>query len=863
MQRVISAGFIVLVLFVAFIPSHAVAQVALQNAFPNLAFNGPVGLYSPPDSTGRLFVVEQGGTIDVFPNNPSVTSAKTFLDVTDSIVSGGELGLLGLTFHPDFKNNRTFFVYYTVNNSVSGYPYASIVAKFTVSPANPDSAVRSSQVVLMRINQPFPNHKGGQLVFGPDGYLYIGLGDGGSGGDPFGNGQNKTVWLGKILRINVDSAEAGLQYAIPADNPFVHDTITGIKKEIFAYGLRNPWRFSFDPVTDLLWAGDVGQDLWEEVDTIHNGGNYGWNIMEGLHCYNPPSGCDTTGLIMPLHNYQHVNSQCSITGGFVYRGSGIPTLYGFYVYADYCAGRIWAFDTRQPASQTNSVLFNTGNAISSFGVDSHRELYFCGYADGKIYKFSTLTPAAPSLHTPANGQTGLSLNPLLTWTPVPNASAFHLQVATDSLFQSVVISDSTAGDTTKLVGPLAYSTKYYWHVNAANGGGTSAYSSTWNFRTLDPAPPPPGPALLTPPNLSVNQPSILRLSWQHVPTALSYHCQVALDSGFASTVVDDTTLVDTFRQVGPLINDTVYYWMVRCRNDAGYWTFSSFFSFRTSASSVIFQLNRGWNMIAVPMVTGDYSTHALYSNAVSNAFAYVPDTGYVASDTLRTGVGYWIRYPDTENVSITGLPLSVDSVAVASGWNMIGSVGGPVAVNAVQSVPPGLVTSQFFGYGNNYSTIDSIRPGKGYWVKVSQAGELFLDATGGSSKMFGVNAARMGPIRVAPISELPPPAPDGKNMAQNVPSAFMCSMAYPNPFNPTTVITYQLPAASRVTVKVFNVLGQVVEILKDNDESPGVKQVGWNASSFASGLYFYRLDAVSSGERKKLFTFTGKMLLLR
>src|ERR1700690_592881 len=236
----ISVYSIALFLFIFFNGQmQLTAQVTLQNAFPNLTFSNPVSLCAATDTSDRIFVVSQDGIIYVFPNRTSATSANTFLDIRDSVVSGGGLGFFGLVFPPNYQSNGYFYIYYTVNNSVTGFPYASVVSRFSVSPSNPDSAIRNSEVVLMRINQPFSNHKEGQLAFGPDGYLYIGLGDGGSGGDPFGNGQNKTTWLGKILRINVDSVSSGLQYSIPADNPLVHDTTTGVKKEIFAYGLRN------------------------------------------------------------------------------------------------------------------------------------------------------------------------------------------------------------------------------------------------------------------------------------------------------------------------------------------------------------------------------------------------------------------------------------------------------------------------------------------------------------------------------------------------------------------------------------------------------------------------------------------------
>jgi|GEM_PF-429266 len=856
---------LVLCSLVIFIQNHLFSQVSLQNAFPNLTFSNPVALCTPHDTSDRIFVVSQDGIIYVFPNRSSVPSSKVFLDISDSVVSGGELGLLGLAFHPNYQNNGYFYIYYTVNNSVSGFPYASVVARYSVSPSNPDSARRNTGVVLMRINQPFSNHKGGQLAFGPDGYLYIGLGDGGSGGDPFGNGQNKTVWLGKILRINVDSAAAGLQYAIPSDNPFVHDTTTGVKKEIFAYGLRNPWRYSFDHVAGTLWVSDVGQDLWEEVDTIVNGGNYGWNTMEGYHCYNPSSGCDSTGLKMPLLNYDHNDGRCAVIGGYVYRGQAIPALRGYYIYGDYCAGTVWQLNAQVPSSATNTVLLNSGKEISAFGVDKNQELYMISYGDGEILKFAALSPSAPTLIQPTDGQSGVSLNPMLFWKPITNASEFHFQVSTDSLFHVIIISDSTAGDTTKQIGALSYSTNYYWHVNASNSGGTSSYSPVWRFRTMDPSAPPPPPVLLSPADGAANQSSIVRLVWGKLPTATSYECQMALDSMFSIYIIDDTALIDTFRQSGPLLNDTIYYWRVRGRNQLGSGSFSPVGSFRTAASSMIFQLSGGWNIVSVPLSVENNTARVLYFGAESNAFSYSAGGGYSISDSLQNGVGYWMKYPGPDTIAIAGTPLPFDSVDVFEGWNIIGSIGTPLNVSSVQSEPPGLVTSQFFKYDKRYSITDTIFPGKGYWVKLNQPGKLFLNSSDASIKLLS-KKTDLGPIRIEQVFELPPEPPGGNSVqppGTEIPREFSLDQNYPNPFNPTTVLRYALPVDSKVTMRIYNVLGQVVATLVNGAVNAGYQSAQWNANNFASGIYFYRMEATSIANPSKAFTQVKKMLLIK
>lgn len=351
--------------------------INLVNAFPNLTFSRPLDLQSPEDNSNRLFVVEQGGTIKVFENDESVENTTTFFDIGNRIASSGELGLLGLAFHPNFGTNGFFYVTYTPSNDLA------IVSRFKVSATNPNLADVTSETVLLRIPQPFDNHNGGQLAFGPDGYLYISSGDGGGAGDPNGNAQNLNNLLGKILRIDVDVLENGLEYSIPADNPFV-DT-QGTRGEIFAYGLRNPWRFSFDEQSGTMWAGDVGQGELEEIDVIENGGNYGWNILEGTMCYNAVN-CETEGTIAPVFEYDHDSNDKSVTGGYVYRGSKVPSLEGLYLYGDFVSGRIWALTTNLGSNLNNQLLLETGLNISSFGTDENNELFVCSF-DGNIYRF--------------------------------------------------------------------------------------------------------------------------------------------------------------------------------------------------------------------------------------------------------------------------------------------------------------------------------------------------------------------------------------------------------------------------------------------------------------------------------------------
>ncbi len=352
-------------------------------AFPNLRFSNPVGIYTAGNKSTRLFIVEQAGVIKAFENNENVTAATVFLNISDRVASGGELGLLGLAFPPKFNESGSFYVYYTADN-----PLRSVVSRFSVSQANGSRADANSEQVVLQVEQPYANHNGGQISFGPDGYLYIGLGDGGSEGDPLGNGQNRSTLLGKILRIDVNSASGSLNYSIPHDNPFVGN-LQAYREEVYAYGLRNPWRFSFDSATGRLWAGDVGQDRIEEIDVIKSGENYGWNIMEGSLCYSPPSGCNQTGLTLPVWEYNHTLGN-AITGGFFYRGETLPELVGAYVYGDYGSGRIWALRYSGAGTPVNRDLADTGLHITSFGLDQTNELYICT-ADGNIYSLQRST----------------------------------------------------------------------------------------------------------------------------------------------------------------------------------------------------------------------------------------------------------------------------------------------------------------------------------------------------------------------------------------------------------------------------------------------------------------------------------------
>jgi glucose/arabinose dehydrogenase len=339
--------------------------------------NLPLDIQNAGDGSGRVFVVEKPGHIFILLNDQLLPTP--FLDITNKVGSQAtEQGLLGLAFHPDYSSTGLFFVNYT---DVNGN---TVIARFHVSADDPNRADPTSEVDLLHVDQPYANHNGGGLAFGPDGYLYIGLGDGGSGGDPLGNGQNLRTLLGKLLRIDVDHGEP---YAIPVDNPFAGG---GGLPEIWAYGLRNPWRFSFDRLTGNLYIADVGQDEWEEVDYVPAGPpgglNFGWSYEEGNHLYKGQPPADAT-LIAPVVEYSHA-SGCSITGGYVYRGSALPEWQGVYFYGDYCSGTVWGLISTGENAWQPEVLFTTSAQIDTFGVDEAGEIYLADYGSGTLLRLS-------------------------------------------------------------------------------------------------------------------------------------------------------------------------------------------------------------------------------------------------------------------------------------------------------------------------------------------------------------------------------------------------------------------------------------------------------------------------------------------
>jgi len=333
----------------------------------------------------RLFLTQQNGLVRIYDGTQILP--EPFLDIRHLTVSENERGLLSIAFHPFYAQNGLFYVNYT---NTSGN---TVVARYSVSPQDPNRANHESAVPILGVVQPFANHNGGQMQFGPDGYLYIGMGDGGSGGDPGNRAQNLGDLLGKMLRIDVDS---GSPYAIPPSNPFVSQG--GARGEIWSLGLRNPWRFSFDRASGDLWIADVGQGTWEEIDfqpaSSIGGENYGWRRMEGTHCFNPQTNCNTGNLVLPVVEYDH-SVGCSVTGGYVYRGTRNPRLIGTYIYGDFCSGRIWGTTRQANGTVTTRNLLDVSFNISTFGEDANGEIYVGDYTNGALYRIVDAQPLSP------------------------------------------------------------------------------------------------------------------------------------------------------------------------------------------------------------------------------------------------------------------------------------------------------------------------------------------------------------------------------------------------------------------------------------------------------------------------------------
>ncbi len=471
MYKIYPFTLLILVTLLAALPVSA-QEIILERVFPDVTVDNILGLETPDNDENYVYALSQRGYIyRLDPENPDAEAVE-WMDISDQVVFSGEQGLLGLAFHPNYADNNRLYINYIADD-----PRRTVISRFYTENGEVDE---DSEEIILEFDQPRSNHNGGQITFGPDGYLYIASGDGGGSGDPEEDGQNTFSLLGAMLRIDVDQeSDDGRSYAIPEDNMFA-DSDDG-EDEIYAYGFRNPWRFSFDTEKDLLWVADVGENEWEYIHLVEGGKNYGWNIVEGSNCFPPGSSCDKEGLEMPIYEYRHGEDglgRASVTGGYVYRGERNPVLYGKYVYGDYVNGVIWALDYDTEAEEviSNVRLADTDHMISSFGEDVDGEIYVLSYATGEMYRILA-TPDVVTITSPEADES-VDQGPTITWDAMPGADRYRIQISEDEDFSDYIVDAETS--------ETSYETdleegEYYLRIRAENEAGEGEYSETLTF----------------------------------------------------------------------------------------------------------------------------------------------------------------------------------------------------------------------------------------------------------------------------------------------------------------------------------------------------------------------------------------------
>jgi uncharacterized repeat protein (TIGR03806 family) len=785
------------------------AEMDVVRAFNNLTFSQPVFLTGSQDGSDRVFVVEKRGTIRVFPNQQDIISAGFFLDIRSRVTAGySESGMLSMAFHPQFPDSNKFYVYYNFDSLYSR------ISEFKVSD-NPDSADENSERVILELAQPYTNHNGGQIAFGPDGYLYIGFGDGGSGGDPKGNGQNPKTLLGAILRLDIDHYSTEQGYSIPPDNPFAGNA-DGWREEIWAYGLRNPWRFSFDRLNGLLWCGDVGQNLWEEVDIIEKGKNYGWNIMEGFHCYSPASGCDTTGLTLPITEYSHSIGR-SITGGYVYHGSELPRLAGIYLYADYAFGNIWGVRYEDDQLLEEKEIAVCPEAVSSFGEDENGEVYVVGYS-GHLYRFIEKSGIPPVNTVPQTIASSGLYKDIATLTPADGLILYTVNAPlwSDNALKTRFLA---LPDTTK----IGFSADSAWHFppNAVLVKNFYLESELGN----------PATKKIIETRFLVRH--ALREQWdgysylwneEQTDAVLlegSYTRQFTIQAGDSSYIQN-------------------YYYPSRSDCKACHTPAAGFILgvrtaqvnkphlYITGPDSVWDNQLRSYNHIRLftENIGEDYSTFPQLADPFDEK---VPEQNRARSymdancsfchrpgSSGRTNMDLRYEIP-LEAAHLIDAPVELDDLGI-SGAERIKSGAPDSSVVLLRMRDLGV-------------------------FRMPPLATSLVDVA-------GTAVIRDWIISLGPSTDLP------RSDRSDAPFSYYLYPAYPNPFNAMTTIVYQLPAASRVKLEIYDIRGAKVATLADDRQTAGKHTVQWQANTFASGIYFYKLTTDK-------YTRTRKMILVK
>jgi len=783
------------------------AEMDVEQVFTDIVFSQPVFLTHANDGSNRLFVVERAGRIIVFQNDIEVQSSQVFLDITDRVVlNGSETGLLSMAFHPSFPDSNKFYVNYT-DNGIS-----SIVSEFQVT-SDSNAADPSSEKMLMTVDQPFANHNGGQLAFGPDDYLYIGFGDGGSGGDPQGHGQNLETLLGAILRIDVDSDSDEREYGIPADNPFIAN-LQDWREEIWAWGLRNPWRFSFDRLTGQLWAGDVGQNRWEEIDLIEKGKNYGWNIMEGFHCYSPSSGCDTSGLALPVIEYEHEGGTGrSVTGGYVYRGSRLERLYGIYIYADYVVRTIWGLRYENGEIVDHKVIAQSPVSVSSFGEDEEGDVYVVGY-NGNIYRFIEKEGTPPPNTIPLFlSESGLYKN------------METLELADGLIPYSVNAPLWSDGAAKTRIIALPDTTKIEFSENG-----------NWKF--------PPNAVLVK--NFFLEMEKGNPQSQKIIETRfLVRHENQEKWDGFSYMWNDEATdaellegsLTKTFHILDG--DETItqdYYYPSR----------SDCIACHTDAAGFVLGVK-----------TSQINKQHLYINDADSVWDnQLRSYNYIDLFTSDIGKDY-TEFPQLTNFFNEEESLEKRARAYldanCANCHRPGSSGRtdmdlrfevPLEVMHVISVPPELSDMGIEG-------AERIKPGQAdsslVYLRMVDLAEFRMPPLATSIvDDFGAGLIRDWIISLDPVSAIV------NAQYQNTPQKYALYKAYPNPFNAVTTIEYQLPVSEDVRLVIYDIQGREVTTLVKAKQAAGKYRIRWIADKQSSGIYFYTLQTENYVQTRKL-----------
>jgi len=788
----------------------APSNITPERVFPGLSFAQPIYLTHAGDGSNRIFIVEKRGVIKILPNDENAVSFKTFLNIRDQVNdSKSESGLLGMAFHPLYSENGKFYLHYNYGNLYSR------VSEFRVS-SDPDVADPASERELFSFEQPYSNHNGGTITFGPDGFLYIGFGDGGSGGDPKGNGQDLKTLMGAILRIDVDNKTGNLEYAIPPDNPYAGNS-NGWREEIWAWGLRNPWRFSFDRVNGTLWCGDVGQGIYEEVDIITKGGNYGWNIMEGFHCYNT-TGCDTAGLSLPVSEYTHSVGK-SITGGYVYYGSALPQLTGYYIYGDFSTRLVWGLLYKDDAVVSNEKLFTCPSPVASFGEDEAGKVYIVGY-DGKIYMIRENTD------TPTPGK-------------VPNT------ISASGLYSDI---------TTKSVSPgiIPYSViAPFWSDGASKerflalpGTEQLGFSPEGNYEFpansvlvknffLEMVKGEPESRKLVETRFMVKRQSGelwdgFSYQWDENETDATL-LPVGLDKTF--TITDPSAPGGSYQQI----------WRYPSRNEcqvchvpaAGY-----VLGFRTR------QLNRDHNYDGViDNQLRSYNYVQLFMTDIGEDYAGFPrlvdpldesaDINKRARSYLDANCAY-CHMPGSTGRSNMNLLYSaaLADMNIIDIPAMLGDLGVPGANRVKPGVPDeSVIYLRMLDLGE---------------YRMPQISTFIVDEQG--AKVIADWIISLGPNRITQSNK-------------PVPASHRLLPVFPNPFNQSATIRFELGKREQVTITVYNMLGKKITTLVREYQSEGLFKTNWDGTdetgqTVSSGLYIVEMRAGP-------FTRRVKMMLIK